>query len=194
MSQQSRLRSFKFSWVIHPWLDHPTKIRYIFETLRYIWKIYWSAKLGQNQNHHTGPTCAKVSSSSSSLVRTVGGGRVWLWQWSSSSPLSVLGEEAESGPCRSSSHSISSESEAGRESSEGRSWSTRAGFATVTAVKASSASCSWWYRNHLTMRIYSHLFSYRLQLFTKHWRSWTEKKADSKYWNQADNNIHHICS
>ncbi len=74
------------------------------------------------------PTCGKASSSS--LVRAMlGRGREWLWLWGSSSPLSLLPVEMESGSCRSSSHNISSVSEAGCEPSEGRRSSTSHGSA-----------------------------------------------------------------
>ncbi len=74
------------------------------------------------------PTCGKASSSS--LVRAMlGRGREWLWLWGSSSPLSLLPVEMESGSCRSSSHNISSVSEAGCEPSEGRRSSTSRGSA-----------------------------------------------------------------
>lgn len=77
----------------------------------------------------------------------LGRGREWLWLWGSSPTLSLLPVEAESGSCRSSSHNISSVSEAGREPSEGRRSSTSRGRAGVSVGIPLLSPCitQWWW-------------------------------------------------
>lgn len=77
----------------------------------------------------------------------LGRGREWLWLWGSSSPLSLLPVEAESGSCRSSSHNISSVSEAGREPSEGRRSLTSCGRAGMSVGIPLLSPCitQWWW-------------------------------------------------
>lgn len=87
--------------------------------------------ISQKRGRTVEVTCGKVSSS---LLRPLAGGREWLWAWRPSSSLSLLPEEAESGSCRSSSHNMSSVSDAACEPTAEMRCSTSRGFTPVTMV------------------------------------------------------------